>query len=176
MRKWFWMVGVLLAGGSVVRAEEMSAAAPSVEVLSAALGTGVDNRELQGEATSFDAAVTRVYCWTKAKAASTPGAIKHVWSVDGKSVSEVPLTLSVSPARTWSYKTVWPGAWKVEIQDDAGAVLKTLEFSVGAAEAAPRPPSNTSFRVQKPPVRHPPDRGFFFPLSSENTALTSPRR
>jgi hypothetical protein len=93
------------------------------------------------EATTFDAGVTRVYCWTKAKAATVPGSLKHVWSVDGKEVSEVPLTLSVSPARTWSYKTVWPGAWKVEIKDDAGAVLKSIDFTVANAAAAPAPAS-----------------------------------
>jgi hypothetical protein len=144
MKKVLWAVGLVVSGFSFLRAEEMAAAAPAsagIEILGASVGTGVDNRELTGEATTFDAGVTRVYCWTKAKAATVPGSLKHVWSVDGKEVSEVPLTLSVSPARTWSYKTVWPGAWKVEIKDDAGAVLKSIDFTVANAAAAPAPAS-----------------------------------
>ncbi|MBL0350868.1 MAG: DUF2914 domain-containing protein [Elusimicrobia bacterium] len=140
MKKILWAVGLVVGGLSFVRAEEMApVAAPApagVEILGASVGTGVDNRELTGESATFDAGVTRVYCWTKAKAATVPGSLKHVWSVDGKEVSEVPLTLSVSPARTWSYKTVWPGAWKVEVKDDAGTVLKSIDFTVAAAAAA----------------------------------------
>lgn len=142
MKKNIWAVAVVLMSAVGVNAEDTAplgaVATSSVEVLDALVGTGVENREPIGAAESFDATVTRVYCWTRAKASSTPVTLHHVWSRDGEKVSEVPLTLNVSPARTWSYKTVVPGSWKVEVTDESGVVLKTLEFQVSSgAEGLP---------------------------------------
>lgn len=153
---------VVLALGMGARAEDLAPAtetsSPSVaaeatpavsaatlEVLSATLGTGVDRatRLITGEATSFDAGVGQVYLLTQVKASSVPTTLKHVWSVAGQGNAEVPLTVKGSPWKTWSYRTVWPGDWKVEVQDEAGAVLQSLAFTVtkeaAVAPSAPEP-------------------------------------
>jgi len=133
--------------GFGARAEEMAApvsvapevtAAPaaSVELLSAAVGTGVENREIVGEGTTF--AEGQVACLTKVQT-TAPTTLHHVYSVDGKEINDIALNVNGSPWRTWSRKTVWPGAWKVEIKDDAGAVLKSIDFEVTAAAAAMPP-------------------------------------
>jgi len=74
----------------------------------------------------------KVYCFTKVSG-TAPATIKHVWYFGDKAVHTMELAIDGSPWRTWSYKTVPPemtGAWKVEIQDAAGTVLKTLDFTV----------------------------------------------
>ncbi|MBK8650374.1 MAG: DUF2914 domain-containing protein [Elusimicrobia bacterium] len=134
--------------GFGARAEEMAApvsvapevtAAPaaSLELLSAAVGTGVENREIVGEGTTF--AEGQVACLTKVQTTAAPTTLHHVYSVDGKEINDIALNVNGSPWRTWSRKTVWPGAWKVEIKDDAGAVLKSIDFEVTAAAAAMPP-------------------------------------
>jgi hypothetical protein len=130
----FTFAETIITPAEPVLTREISAPA-GLEVAAAGLGTGVENHTLVGEATAFDTSVSQIYCLTKIQAASTPTAIKHVWSVDGKVAAEVPLSIKGSPWRTYSRKTVWPGAWKVEVQDEAGAVLKVLDFSV--TQAAP---------------------------------------
>ena len=150
MKIWTPVCGVLivlpilaLADPMVTPVEtgEKAMAAPAestsgIDMLSAGVGTGVENRELLGEATQFDTSVTKLYCLTKIQASATPTAVKHVWSVDGKVVNEIPLDVKGSPWRTWSVKTVWAGHWTVEVQDEAGTVLKTLKATV-AETAAP---------------------------------------
>ena len=95
-----------------------------------AVGTGIDNKEISGEAARFDATVDRVYCWTKVTADHVPATIKHVWTLDGKKEAEIPLDLKYPAMRTWSWKRVRPGAWKVEAVDEQGAVLFSKEFAV----------------------------------------------
>jgi hypothetical protein len=44
------------------------------------------------------------------------------------------LTITASPYRTWSRKTVpveWIGPWHVEVRDAAGAVVQRIDFTVG---------------------------------------------
>jgi hypothetical protein len=74
----------------------------------------------------------KVYCFTKLSGPA-PTTIKHVWYYGEKKVNTVELEIAGSPWRTWSYGTVGAdktGSWKVEIQDAAGTVLKTLTFEV----------------------------------------------
>ena len=43
---------------------------------------------------------------------------------------EIALDVTANTYRVWSYKTVWPGNWKVEATDEAGNVLATVAFTV----------------------------------------------
>lgn len=149
MTKWILVGAVLLSFISGVRAEEMvpstqetAAPASTLELVSAVLGTNVENREIVGEAASFDASVTQVACLTKVKTSAAPTTLHHVYSVDGKEINDIPLNVNGSPWRTWSRKSVWPGAWKVEIKDADGNVLKAIDFEVakGMTETAPTQP------------------------------------
>jgi hypothetical protein len=114
-----------LAGGAATLAQE-----PSLSVEKIVFATGVEDREPVGEATEFDASVGRVYCWTKVQAAEVPTEIRHVWSLNGEKVSEVALQIRFPSTRTWSYKTISAGNWKVEVVDDAGTVISSAEFTV----------------------------------------------
>lgn len=102
-----------------------------LQVVKAAFGTAIQDRQLVGESNDFDASAGRVYCWTEIQAKDAPAAIRHIWYMDGQKVAEVPLKVAASHFRTWSSKAVGPGKWKVEVVDDnGGEILATAEFSV----------------------------------------------
>jgi hypothetical protein len=113
----------------VTPAQEKTMAAVRVDKIETA--QGVENREPLNPSSAFDNATERVYCWTRITADSTPAVIKHIWYHNNEKVAEVPLNINNSPARTWSYKTVRPGPWKVEVAGEDGMVLATREFTVG---------------------------------------------
>lgn len=145
MKKMAYVFGAVLSLSVLVSAEEMAvtntpasdsmnAVAPSIEVVMSDLGSGVDRetRSIQGAASSFDPSV-EVHYLTRVKAAMVPATVNHVYSVDGKEVASVSLAVKGSPWTTWSRKTVWPGAWKVELKDESGVVIESKEFSVDSA-------------------------------------------
>jgi len=81
----------------------------------------------------FAAGVGKLYCFTKISGATTTATVKHVWFFGETVVHTMELSLGGTPWRTWSNKTIpatWAGTGKVEIQDAAGAVLKTINFIV----------------------------------------------
>jgi len=131
----YWIAGIVVLGTLVARAEEAAKTAPSavpvtIHIEKMAVGTAIDNKEISGEASTFGSSVTRLYCWTKISADQTPVSIHHVWSSGSKAESNVPLDIRYSPMRTWSSKSVWPGAWKVDVTDDQGKILASKEFTV----------------------------------------------
>ena len=111
-------------------------AAPELKVDKLVIASSVENRTPQGEAATFPGDTKNVFAWTRITAESVPAKIKHVYYADGKKVAEVELAINGSPYRVWSSKLVKPGNWKVEIQDEAGTVLASSEFTV-TPEAAP---------------------------------------
>ena len=132
------LVAVLSLGGAVVaQAPKEPAEAPKpYHVEKIALGTGVEARELVGEATEFDASVGRIYCWTRITSQNVPTTIKHVWYADGEQVAEVPLTINYPSVRTWSSKAISAGKWRVEVVSETGDVLASTDFTV-KAQAGP---------------------------------------
>ncbi len=113
---------------SAPAAAQEAAAAVTVEKM--AFGTDVKDRELVGAAEEFPAGTPQVWCWTRLSAKSAPISVKHVWSLDGRKMLEVPLKLNYASGRTWSHKNVRPGAWKVEVVTDEGTVVGAATFSV----------------------------------------------
>lgn len=109
--------------------------------------TSVADRKAEGAASSFPADVGRVFAFTKVTGGAEGSSVTHRWIYGDKTVAEVKLDVKASPYRVWSSKGVAPGqkgAWKVEVADDAGKVLKTVEFTVGGEApakeaAAPKP-------------------------------------
>ena len=90
----------------------------------------VAEREPVGENKEFEASVGKVYCWTKMTAKTTPATIKHVWYANDKQVFQQSLELKYSSTRTWSCKSVIAGNWRVDVTDEAGAVLSSVSFVV----------------------------------------------
>ena len=128
------LVAVLSLGGAVVAQapkEQVEAPKP-YQVEKIALGTGVEARELVGEATEFDASVGRIYCWTRITSQNVPTTIKHVWYADGEKAAEVPLNINYPSVRTWSSKAVSAGKWRVEVVSETGDVLASTDFTVKA--------------------------------------------
>lgn len=59
--------------------------------------------------------------------------LRHVWSRDGQVVKEADLLIKAKHWRSYSTLPVDAksvGQWRVELRDEEGAVLKTLEFKV----------------------------------------------
>ena len=119
--------------------EEKMEKVAAIKVEKIVTATGVENREPVGEAVSFDKTAGKVYTWTRITAEQVPARIKHVYYADNKKVFELELNINASPYRVWSNKTVWPGNWKVEVTDEAGTVLASIEFTVSDTKPAMEP-------------------------------------
>jgi hypothetical protein len=123
-----------LAGG--LAAQEMSATAPAAQsavTVEAVLARSVVDRAPQDTGVAFPAEVGELVLWTRVTGAAGQ-TLNHVWFHGDTEVANVPLTIGGSPWRTWSRKTIpveAAGAWRVEIRDAAGTVLKQLDFTVG---------------------------------------------
>lgn len=128
----FLFLAVALAGSALA---EMT-------VDEAVVCTSVADRKPEGVAASFPAEVGRVFAFTKVNGGAEGSSVMHRWIFADKTVAEVKLDVKGSPYRVWSSKGIAPaqkGAWKVEIADDAGKVLKSVEFTVGGETPAKEP-------------------------------------
>ena len=127
----FLLLAVALAGSALA---EMT-------VEEAVVCTSVADRKPEGVAASFPAEVGRLFVFSKVKGAEG-ASVMHRWIYADKTVAEVKFDVKGSPWRVWSSKGIAPaqkGAWKVEIADDAGNVLKAVEFTVGGEAPAKEP-------------------------------------
>lgn len=98
-----------------------------------AVGTGVENRELKGEAQSFPAETETVFCFLDAKDIAADIQVVFVWFYNEKEANRTPLTLKQGARwRTWAAKSVAgrKGDWKVELQYSNGAAVNSLTFKV----------------------------------------------
>jgi hypothetical protein len=97
-----------------------------------AFGTGVSERELEGQAETFRLG-ERVYCWTLLEGGRPGDLVRHVWFLGDKEIQSIELSVASASWRTWSYKTLYPGmagAWRVEVLDTEGKMLGVQSFSV----------------------------------------------
>jgi len=135
------VLAILSLGGTVgAQAPEQQPQAPKLDqVEKIALGTGVEARELVGEATEFDDSVGRIYCWTKIISQNVPTTIKHVWYNGEEKAAEVTLNVQYPSTRTWSNKVIMPGKWRVDVVSETGDVLATAGFTVKVQSGPPGP-------------------------------------
>ncbi len=110
----------------------VASGSPMLTIYRAVLARDVQNRAPVGEAQSFSAGVGKVYCYTEVGPTAGATDLIHRWSHDGRAEGETRLKVRGDHWRTYSNRTVSdkPGAWRVELVDTAGHVLKTLEFTV----------------------------------------------
>jgi hypothetical protein len=107
-------------------------AKPATEILSAKLGTAVNNRELEGEAASFKSDVGKVFLWLKVKG-QEGSKVTVAWFKGEEDMGKVDLQLKHATMRTWASKTITPemkGEWRADILDESGAVLQTVKFTI----------------------------------------------
>lgn len=106
---------------------------PELEVSVAAVCKDVIDLEPVDAGTSFSATVGKLYCFTRITGAESPTQITHVWYFDGSERARVDLAVNSINWRTYSSKIIQEheqGAWRVDVLDAEGNVLKTLEFQV----------------------------------------------
>lgn len=128
------MIGMLM-GFSFAQDDTTTAPQTSgaLTVTKLAVGTGVENRELVGEAQSFPAATEKVYCFLEAKDIPADTDAIFVWYLGDKEVNKTTLPVRQGARwRTWANKTIngKTGDWKIELQDANGSVLSTVTFKV----------------------------------------------
>jgi hypothetical protein len=107
--------------------------AASAATVEAVLARSVADRVPQDTGTAFSDSVGTIVLWMRV-AGGTGQTLHHVWFHGDDQVGDVTLTIGGSPWRTWSRKTIpadAKGAWHVEIRDEAGTVLKRIDFTVG---------------------------------------------
>ncbi len=92
------------------------------------VGTGVENREIAGEAASFPAG-TKIFVWSRILNAQ--GSARHVWKRDGQAVWTATLRIGGKRWATSSRRQIASaGAWEVEVQSADGAKLGSVSFTV----------------------------------------------
>jgi len=89
----------------------------------------------EGETPTLESANEKaVFFWTEIKSDETPTKVKHLWSVGGETVGEIPLSVNYSRTRTWSSKNIWPGDWVVEAVAPNGEIMASTKFIVTKPE------------------------------------------
>jgi hypothetical protein len=87
-----------------------------------------------GEGNRFNAAVGKLYCFTRIILFQDPPAeITHVWYFGEKERARVTLQVKSLNWRTYSSKSILPddiGDWHVDILGPEGKVLSTLQFKI----------------------------------------------
>jgi hypothetical protein len=104
-----------------------------LDVSVAAICRDVIDREPVDSGNSFTVSVGKLYCFTKITGAQSPTHVTHVWSFDGTERARVELAVNAASWRTFSSKIIQAhelGAWRVDVLDAEGNVLKTLDFEV----------------------------------------------
>jgi hypothetical protein len=107
--------------------------APELEVSVAAICKDVVDHEPVDSGNSFTVSVGKLYCFTKITGAQSPTHITHVWLFDGTERARVELAVNAVSWRTFSSKIIQQhelGAWRVDVLDAEGNVLKSLDFEV----------------------------------------------
>jgi hypothetical protein len=123
------LIVVTLSLPIAVQAESHAA----LEVAVAAICQNVVDREPVDAGISFPASVGRLNCFTKISGARTPTQITHVWYFGAQERASVDLAVKAASWRTYSSKIIQPheiGAWRVDVLDSTGTVLKELQFEI----------------------------------------------
>jgi hypothetical protein len=109
---------------------ESTPSTPKVcKVDSILFATGIESRAPVGVNNVFEPSIRKVFCWTKISIDRAPVTVKHVWYNGTEKVFELPLRLKYASGRLWSYKTVTPGDWKVDVVNEAGDVIGSASFT-----------------------------------------------
>jgi len=105
----------------------------TITVTRAVVCTSVVDREPVGQDTTFADSTSSLYCFTELDGAL--GQVVHSWYHGDKMMFEKILNKGRDGRwRTWSQKTLikeWTGAWRVDVKDTAGNVLKSVSFEYG---------------------------------------------
>lgn len=105
-----------------------------VTVAEVSVATDIKDHGPVGAADKFTiTAPQKIWCYSKITGGADGQAIAHKWFHKDNLIASMPLKIKAGSYRTYSYKTISPemkGLWRVEIIDEAGKVLKTVNFTV----------------------------------------------
>lgn len=93
----------------------------------------IEEREPVDIDSTFSKDVGQLCCFTQITGAENPTTIKHVWYFGDTERANVELSVRSISWRTHSSKRIMEhevGAWRVEILDADGTVLKTIRFEI----------------------------------------------
>lgn len=99
-----------------------------------AVGSGVENRAIVGEADNFLDGTGKVFCWSDLSNADEPSTVNHIWRYGDREIARHTLNVGKSRRfRTWSYQRMSSrrqGTWSCEVVGPDGARLGMTEFTV----------------------------------------------
>ena len=127
------ILSLLLSVTTPLAAQDTTGTPAGPLTVEAVLARTLVDRAPQDTGTAFPDSVGSIVLWNRVTGANGQ-TLHHVWFYGDTEVGDVPLTVGGSPWRTWSRKAVpaeATGAWHVEIRDDAGKVLRRIDFTVG---------------------------------------------
>ena len=131
------VVALALGLATPLAAQDTTVAASQDVTVEMVIASSVADRMPVDSASTFQADIGRVACWTRVNGAAGT-TIHHVWIHDGQEFP-VPMVIGGSPWRTWSTKEIqaeWTGDWRVEVRNASGTVLATASFTIAPAAAA----------------------------------------
>lgn len=125
--------------GEAGPADSAAAHAP-MTLRSIAAGTGVEDRQLQGESDAFKTGAP-VWVHIAVRNPGPPGTVTMIWSLEGDAVWEMDLDVGTSGGwRTWTRMRMpasRTGQWTVEVRDSAGEKLGEVSFDVVGRSTQP---------------------------------------
>lgn len=107
--------------------------AGDVTVTTAVVCRNVVDRQPVEPSNSFPVSVGKLYCYTKVENVKNSENIVHAWYYGDTQRAMVSLNVNPPSWRTYSSKIIQPhetGAWRVEILDTTGNLLKTVHFEI----------------------------------------------
>ncbi len=120
------------AGSYALAQDQPKSAAPPVLVLAVMCET-IENFKPVNQAVVFSISLGRVYCFTAFDPVPEKNDIYHRWYRQDRLISNAKLALNPPKWSSFSsmqLRDVDKGAWRVEIVDSQGMIMKTLRFSI----------------------------------------------
>lgn len=107
--------------------------APSFAVTRMVACTNVENYEPVGEAEAFPAATEKIWCFLDAAQIVAETTVTFVWYCGDQEYSRFSLPLKAGQrwvTYAWIFTNGRTGDWKVDLQDAAGTVVKSVAFKI----------------------------------------------
>jgi len=125
-------LGLLFLGGFIFL-DLLPGQALALEVADGVISTAVVNRNPVDIIERYPAAAGKVSCFTHLTGAEGVSRIFHVWYRGQQEMGRIELPVRAADWKTWSTKDMfpdWTGAWRVEVIDQDGRLLKVIPFTL----------------------------------------------
>jgi hypothetical protein len=130
---WFGVCSAVVCLSLLVPPAVQAQQAGGMKLTTAVICKNVVDRQPVEPGSSFPVSVGKLYCYTKIDNIQNSASIVHAWYYGDTQRAMVSLNINPPSWRTYSSKIIQPhetGAWRVEILDTSGNLLKTVRFEV----------------------------------------------